>query len=418
MRRFRGNSRALSEIVGTLILILIVVAAATALSVFVTGYEKTVLSQEANSHEKSLESYTIFGVNVPETADSSHTVSGTAIFDTSAKDTGADYITPSFTVITSTAPSGTLSGLTYGPPDWQYNTTPYTVSVPFAFQYASTAPGTLTVTSVTFSYTDMAGTTAAYVATSGLTNNVFAAVNPLGYYVFDVASTTVEPSEISSITINDQPVLLYCALPPNSIVTMNSICSGHGSSSLGGTWVPLGNTTHFAALQEYEILVNYDYDGAGLLDQGCNAFNTSIGSSAYCNTASVPWPSIIPTGALQIEFFTVYDNTFTQVLRAPIAIASLTTLDLPDSEGGPIQVVDGAASIQPGSNDSILGWYWYVSNITAGASLPSGVLVGEEVPFPPSTWMPTASAEYLITLTVVDGTGLYDNNTIEWTAPP
>ncbi|HYB77929.1 MAG TPA: archaellin/type IV pilin N-terminal domain-containing protein, partial [Thermoplasmata archaeon] len=60
--RARLNSRGLSEIVGTLMLVLIVVAAATAFSFFVASYEQTLLAQENANHQRALESLHVLSV--------------------------------------------------------------------------------------------------------------------------------------------------------------------------------------------------------------------------------------------------------------------------------------------------------------------------------------------------------------------
>ena len=64
MRRLRGDARGLSEIVGTLILVLIVVSAATVFAAFVATYEKQLLAQEAVTHQRSLESLVVFGISL------------------------------------------------------------------------------------------------------------------------------------------------------------------------------------------------------------------------------------------------------------------------------------------------------------------------------------------------------------------
>lgn len=59
MGAHRWDSRGLSEIVGTLFLVLIVVAAATALSVFVAQYQQQVQAEQAIAHDRALESFRI-----------------------------------------------------------------------------------------------------------------------------------------------------------------------------------------------------------------------------------------------------------------------------------------------------------------------------------------------------------------------
>ena len=64
MRSFRRGVRGLAEIVGTLMLVVIVVAAATAFSFFVTDYEKQVLAQEAHNHLVSAEKIRVTGITL------------------------------------------------------------------------------------------------------------------------------------------------------------------------------------------------------------------------------------------------------------------------------------------------------------------------------------------------------------------
>jgi len=62
MRSPRRSDRGLSEIVGTLMLILIVVAAATLLAAFVASYQKQVQSEQSFTHDQSLESIHILSL--------------------------------------------------------------------------------------------------------------------------------------------------------------------------------------------------------------------------------------------------------------------------------------------------------------------------------------------------------------------
>ncbi|MCI4330817.1 MAG: hypothetical protein L3K19_03080 [Thermoplasmata archaeon] len=62
MSKFRHDSRALSEIVGSLMLVLIVVVAATALAVFVQSYQKNLQAEQALAQAKSLESLKVLRV--------------------------------------------------------------------------------------------------------------------------------------------------------------------------------------------------------------------------------------------------------------------------------------------------------------------------------------------------------------------
>lgn len=61
-RQVRANALGLSEIVGSLMLVLIVVAAATAFSLFIASYQKQVQAEEAQAHLKALESLRVITV--------------------------------------------------------------------------------------------------------------------------------------------------------------------------------------------------------------------------------------------------------------------------------------------------------------------------------------------------------------------
>lgn len=70
MRRVRGSRHGLAEIVGTLMLVVIVVAAATAFSFFVAAYQKQLQAEETLSHNKSLEDLRILALMPNVTTDS------------------------------------------------------------------------------------------------------------------------------------------------------------------------------------------------------------------------------------------------------------------------------------------------------------------------------------------------------------
>lgn len=65
MHRLRSrNARGLSEIVGTLMLVVIVVGAAVAFSAFVASYQKQVQAEEQLAHNRALEDFKILGMNL------------------------------------------------------------------------------------------------------------------------------------------------------------------------------------------------------------------------------------------------------------------------------------------------------------------------------------------------------------------
>ena len=86
MRRFRRSERGLSEIVGTLMLVVIVVGAATLLAAFVASYQKQLQTEETFSHDQGLESIQILGLT---------TTVGNGTFTTFAFTLASEYINPS-----------------------------------------------------------------------------------------------------------------------------------------------------------------------------------------------------------------------------------------------------------------------------------------------------------------------------------
>ncbi len=88
MRSLRRSDRGLSEIVGTLMLILIVVSAATLLAAFVASYQAQLQKEESYSHDQSLESIHILAMNT------SLNLAGTQ-FATLAFTIGSESVNPS-----------------------------------------------------------------------------------------------------------------------------------------------------------------------------------------------------------------------------------------------------------------------------------------------------------------------------------
>jgi len=62
-RRVRRDGRGLAEIVGTLLLVVIVVAAAVAFSIFVASYQAQVQAEQAAAHNRALEDIRILGIS-------------------------------------------------------------------------------------------------------------------------------------------------------------------------------------------------------------------------------------------------------------------------------------------------------------------------------------------------------------------
>jgi len=110
MRSFRRRDRGLSEIVGTLILILIVVSAATLLAAFVASYQKQLQSEQSYAHDQSLESIHILALSTVSNA------AGTS-FTSFSFELASEYVNPSSIL------GITINGDVIGPFTWTNLTT-------------------------------------------------------------------------------------------------------------------------------------------------------------------------------------------------------------------------------------------------------------------------------------------------------
>lgn len=90
MRRLLRSSAAVSEIVGTLMLVLIVVVAATAFAAFVQSYQKQAQAEQAYSHDQHLESLHVLSVT-PVANQTNHNATWLTLNFTVA----SEYINPS-----------------------------------------------------------------------------------------------------------------------------------------------------------------------------------------------------------------------------------------------------------------------------------------------------------------------------------
>lgn len=92
MRTLRRSSRGLSEIVGTLMLVLIVVGAATSLSIFITEYQKQVQAEEGYTHDQQLEKLRITEVT-PTLMTGSMTNFGSMTFNLASESSESSIVT-------------------------------------------------------------------------------------------------------------------------------------------------------------------------------------------------------------------------------------------------------------------------------------------------------------------------------------
>jgi flagellin-like protein len=256
MRHFRRNVRGLAEIVGTLMLVLIVVAAAVAFSIFVSTYQQQVQAQETYQHDQALESVHILSI----------------------------------------APNVTGSG-----------------------QYRS--------------------------------------LN------FTMAAEDVNPSTITGIAINADPVIFYNVTDLELNVTPVQL-----------TTVTLSAGTNFVLTPGDEATVHVNFT-TGL------AFPLPLTSSNY----------------VKIDLYTAYLNDFSRVFIPPSAIILVDTNVLGNSI---TTILDGSQSTQPEGNATIVSWSWTVTNESAPAVHTT--YLGEVAQTSPHLFL----GIYWVDLTVTNSDGL------------
>jgi flagellin-like protein len=282
------DSRGIAEVVGTLMLILIVVAASIALAAFVASYQKQLQAQQAEAQQRSLESLKV--INLAQV------------------------------------------------------------------------------------------------------NPLLTNASRLANFSFVLASEFINPSEITSFTVNGNPLRFYSVTP---------LAPASGPTTCNNSSTPL----MLAPFEEVEITVNTDSGSTAAC--GYSFFSTAI-------TFSID-------EFVEIGLFTVLQNTFTTVFLPPTAVALVTTL-AEFSGGGStsgfvnVPVLDGSHSFQTG-NASITAWNWFVTNTTSG-STTTWSAAGEQLvaPFVSTGFGHTYT--YSIALTVADSNGLLGTSTVAYTYHP
>ena len=265
MRLIRRSGRAISEIVGALMLVLIVVVAATSLAIFVASYQKQLQAEQAVTQQRSLEHLTVL------------------------------HALPTL------ASAGT---------NWS-------------------------------------------------------ALN------FSLASLYINPSTVTEITLNDQPLRQYSAW------TLD-LASGKFVAVVVG---PGGQLT-LAPREQVNVLVD---------------LNASSANFSFYDARFV----LHTTDYVKIDVFTQLLNDFNRVFIPPTAIALVTPLQtLNGANFTTVPVLDGSQSFPP-ANGSIVAWIWQVSPDNVSASGEKAV-----VAFNGSV------ALHTIRLLVTDNDGLISTDTI------
>jgi hypothetical protein len=213
----------------------------------------------------------------------------------------------------------------------------------------------------------------------------------LANFTFVLASEFVNPSTVTSVSVNGDPLRFFLV---------------QNISPAVGTPQCFNDSTPFTlpAFQVVEITVN---SSNVPLTPGTCPF-------AFFDTTT----TVAVDSFLKLSLFTTLQNTFTQVFLPPTALPLVgTTSEFTGTGYRDVPVLDGSQSFQSG-NGTLDQWSWSILNTSAGAPLPNPVnSLGEKLVAPfasvTSFGMPTTYT-YAITLTVQNSNGLLDSATVTY----
>lgn len=183
---------------------------------------------------------------------------------------------------------------------------------------------------------------------------------------FTIASSDVNPTIVTSISLNGEPLRNYTAVDLDTA---------------GSSYIPIGDNLNLTPDEEATVQLN--------LTSGTLPYS-------FLSPSYVPTPS----SYLRFDIDTYLGNDFERAFLPPTAVAYVSTITS-ISGGAPVQVAlfVGADSFQPGENESIVSWSWTVYQ---GTTLADGPLLGEDVE--PSGL--TTGTAYTVDLTVTGSDGL------------
>jgi flagellin-like protein len=194
---------------------------------------------------------------------------------------------------------------------------------------------------------------------------------------FTVASLYINPSIVSYITINEQPLKQYDA----AVLNLST-----------GQW----NSTEIGVDGNYSL---------NLSPREQVDVNVTLNTSSPLFSFYSPSFALPITDFVKIDLFTFLQNDFSRIFIPPTAIGLVAPLET-FSGGGytTVPVLDGSSSFSP-ANTTLDGWSWLV---TPSVGSPF-TLLGEEVVLNTTAAPPVT---YDITLTVEDTDGMIGTDTV------
>jgi flagellin-like protein len=201
------------------------------------------------------------------------------------------------------------------------------------------------------------------------------------YLNFTLVSDYINPSYVTEIQINDQPLKQY------EITDLNFT-----TGMVVHTPVPAG--TYFELAPQQQVTVNINFTGP---------------------TASFYTPFVLTASQyVKIDVYTQLDNEFSRVFLPPTAIAVVSNTTT--STGTQTTLLDGSMSFQPEGNATVISWTWSITSPVLGFTNLTGAtaLNGEEVQTA-SPLSPTYNP-YTVTLLVSNSDGLTGVTTLVYDA--
>jgi flagellin-like protein len=225
-RRLRANALGLSEIVGSLMLVLIVVTAATAFSIFIANYQKQIQAEQSQAHQKALESLKV--ITVATTLNGSNP-SPSALLD-------LNFIVESLDVNPTI-----VTGIDVdNQPIRNYSAWVLDLSSSTYSPYTVPALGTLNVTpdeQFNVLVDVSAGTTSSfYDPTFGLTASSYVQIDLFTYYANDFRATFLPPTAIALVTLDETINSTGVPVAIPLLDGMNSVQPGSNATIVAWSW--------------------------------------------------------------------------------------------------------------------------------------------------------------------------------------
>jgi flagellin-like protein len=205
--------------------------------------------------------------------------------------------------------------------------------------------------------------------------------NELFFLNISSASLSVNPSNITEIAINGNPLENY------TVWTRDPNSGTYQSAAYVA-----GQTLPISAREQFSIAADVSPVGAGNVPPAPNPE-----SSFYIKTLA-----LFSNQFIKVELYTLLENDFTRTFVPPTALGTIGQTQIYNGMTFvTVLELDGTGSIQTG-NDTIVSWSW---TVTDTGNLTTASASGEKAIWPFAPGPPTGTT-YTVRLTVVNTDGL------------